>query len=55
MDSIYKTYDVVAGIDFEGFPTSGNNKIVTDFEIIISDGDSIEKIYDDTDIIQKVY
>lgn len=55
-DQINKSYQEVLGVDFEADPTNrGVDRLKVNFDVIVSTGGTIEKIYDSTEVIQKVY
>jgi hypothetical protein len=54
-DTVRKTYEEVIGVDFVGNPIEGENSILTSFIPVLQDGGTFQKVYDDTEVIQKVY
>lgn len=55
-DQINKSYQEALGVDFEADPTNrGVDRLKVNFDVIVSTGGTIEKIYDSTEVIQKVY
>lgn len=55
-DQINKSFEEVLGVDFEADPTNkGVNRLKVNFDVIVSTGGTIEKVFDSTEIIEKVF